>query len=97
MEQPGYTDITQIVKLHDLVEVNDQLARGWRLLSVRTERTADDQQQTMPRATWYSNVSTKTAPVYSFGAATRTPHHLHCKPTTYGRARPICRGYAITT
>ena len=44
MEQPGYTDITQIVKLHDLVEVYNRLAHGWRLLSVRTGGTADAQQ-----------------------------------------------------
>jgi hypothetical protein len=43
-EQPRYTDITRIVELHDLVEVNDHLARGWRLLSVRTGGSSDTQQ-----------------------------------------------------
>jgi hypothetical protein len=47
MNQPDYTDIAQIAELQTMDEVNDHLARGWRLLSVRTERGTDDQQRTI--------------------------------------------------
>ena len=47
MQQPDYTNITQIIELRNQEEVNDHLAQGWRLLSVRTERVSDDQQQTI--------------------------------------------------
>lgn len=47
MQQPDYTNITQIIELRNQEEVNDHLAHGWRLLTVRTERVPDDQQQTI--------------------------------------------------
>jgi hypothetical protein len=47
MQQPDYTNITRIIELQNLAEVNDHLAHSWRLLSVRTERVTDDQQQTI--------------------------------------------------
>ncbi len=47
MQQPDYTNITHIIELRNQEEVNDHLAHGWRLLSLRTERVTDDQQQTI--------------------------------------------------
>src|SRR5689334_78373 len=84
MESPDFTDITQIVEVHDAMQVNAHLQRGWRLLSVRTARLADDRQETvyvlgLPRSAQSSSAATigdpsaVSAPTQGFPSASTAP------------------------
>jgi hypothetical protein len=84
MNQPDYTDITQIIELQTMDEVNEHLARGWRLLSVRTERGTDDQQRTiyvlgLPRP---GSVTTLPPPRHVAPPSPITPPAPHSTPAT---------------